>query len=111
MSARCHPRRASFTRRLGARSIIVACTCALGLAGSPRLHEYRNHPAPTRASHSYAATSVETGKLIKGIGSNARPMVTSQCTIQAAQEFPILNPVWVPGLFLAACLCEHGPPI
>ena len=109
MSARCLERWASLLRGCGATGVIVACACALALAGSPQAHE-RLHRGGAGSGHSCAITLLDAGKCIKGIESHAKPLIARAAMVVPVAKFPIPSLIWVPTLFLEACRCEHGPP-
>jgi hypothetical protein len=96
-------------RRSGVTGVIVVCTSALVLAGSPQSHE-RIHHHRARLIHSCAITLPNAGKCTRAIKSRARLLVRRTPAAILPAPRTVLTPVWVPKLFLEACRCEHGPP-
>ena len=109
MSARCHWQWASLMRGVGATGVIVACFCALALAGSPQLHEHMHH-ASTGAGHSCTITLCNAGKCLKAVTQPVKPLVIIAPVIVLTKH-PVITSVWVRTLFLEACRFEHGPPV
>ena len=106
MSTECESKSNSALRRFSAASLIAFLVCALGLAGSPQLHE-RAHHHSANAGHQCAVTLLEAGKCVQ---SDAPPLVIRPRAAVQLAKLPTLNPVWVPAPFLGASVFEHGPP-
>jgi hypothetical protein len=90
--------------------MIVVCTSALALAGSPQLHQFLHHNA-ARTAHSCAITLPKAGKCTRATESPSRPLVRRTPTIALQAPRPLPGPVWISKPFLEACRFEHGPPV
>lgn len=97
--------KAMFLRTVIGTAFISGFVFALVLAAAPHLHE-RIHQ-PIGASHECVVTLIASGKYQL----NEAPVLAP--APQPALQFskiPALPSVWVPALFLGACILEHAPP-
>jgi hypothetical protein len=109
MGAGCHWQWASFTRRYGARFIIVALAGVFAFASSPQWHE-RVHHRTGHPAHACAVTLRNAGKCVKAIAEPFKPTVVFAPVALRSTE-SVVTPVLVPTLFLQVCCYEHGPPV
>jgi hypothetical protein len=77
------------------------------LSVSPGLHE-RIHSDANRLDHSCAVTFVSSGQV-----NHSAPVPFARTRFQGDQFLiiSVLDPQWVPSLFLEACIFEHAPPV
>ena len=110
MGAGCPRRLAWLSRCLGAAGVITVGVGSFALGGSPQLHERIYHHR-AQLIHSCGITLAKSGKCSPAI---AKVAPACPCAERPLQSYPlprtILNPVWVPKLFMEACRFEHGPP-
>jgi hypothetical protein len=92
------------------RWIAVTATAAfvwtLVVGALPVLHE-RLHADQSHADHSCAVTFLRSGSYHHAAAPTLAPSAAS--TGEFAR-IVILSPCWVPSLFFAAAIFEHGPP-
>jgi hypothetical protein len=93
-------------RAIVAAGILSALLWTLTLTVSPSLHE-RIHSDANRAEHSCAVTLIGSGSCNH---SAPAPLVTAPVPAIQFSTIPALHPLWVPALFLGACIFEHAPP-
>jgi hypothetical protein len=95
----------AFRAWVGAGSV-AAFLFALTLAAAPGLHEHF-HADAAQAHHECAVTVIGSGKF--QLTGAALAVAAPAAVVQTATVAP-LHPVWVPSLFLRACIYAHAPP-
>ena len=93
-------------RAIVAAGILSAFLWTLTLTVSPSLHE-RIHSDANRAEHSCAVTLISSGSCNH---SAHVPLVSTPLPAIQFSTIPTLHLLWVPALFLGACIFEHAPP-
>ena len=94
------------TRRAAvALAALSAFLLALVLSAAPVLHEHL-HSDAGHPQHECAITIVEAG--VANADEPLRTDAPQPATLFAA--ISVLHPVWVPALFVGACVFEHAPP-
>jgi hypothetical protein len=92
---------------LVAGSAFASLFLALVLAVAPQSHECIHQDAAT-GQHECAVTLIASGKCEQ---STAPVLVVGPEPAIDWEKIPALQSVWVPALFLGACVLEHAPPV
>jgi hypothetical protein len=85
---------------------LAAFLFAITLAAAPGVHEHL-HADASQAQHECAVTILGSGKFQLA---DSAPVAAAPAAAVPASTVAPLHPVWVPPVFLRACIFEHAPP-